>query len=121
MVGGICRSMKAISLPVLPPIRPRALLNPFAAPLIAGPAAELTLERPSEALLLKSDAVSDAFDAESFAASVALLAVDSKRAGVRPKGSFADRRKTARDTVIDMLRGECAPDKVEETILEFRE
>jgi hypothetical protein len=72
-------------------------------------------------LLVKSDAFADAFDAVSLAASLALLAVDSNRAGVRPKGSFADRLKTARDTFIDIMRGEYVRDKVEEAILEVRE
>lgn len=39
-----------ISLPVLPPICPTALLTPCAAPLIAGPADDETLDSPSEAL-----------------------------------------------------------------------
>lgn len=52
---------------------------------------------------------------------MALLAVDSKRAGVRPKGSFADRLKTLRDRAIDMMREEDVPSEVKETVLEDRE
>jgi len=64
--------MKAISLPVLPPIFPRAFPSPLAALPIAGPAEEVTLDKPSEAFDWKPDAVSDAFAAVFFAASVAL-------------------------------------------------
>lgn len=92
--------MKAIKRPVLPPILPNALPTRLAAPLIAGPAEEVTLDRPSDALLLYSEAVSEAFDAVSFAAPVALLAVDSNR---RPAGSFVERRRTARDTAKDIV------------------
>lgn len=77
-------STNAISLPVRPPIRPRALPTLFAAPLRAGPADDVTLERPSEAFDLYSVAVSEAFDAVSLAASVALAVVDSERRAVRP-------------------------------------
>ena len=38
-----------ISLPVLPPIRSIVLLTPWAAPLIAGPADDVTFDNPSEA------------------------------------------------------------------------
>jgi len=103
--------MKAINLPVLPPIFPKAFPRPLAAPLIAGPAAELTLDRPSEALLLYSEAVCDAFDAVSLAASVAFEAVDSNLALVRPIGSLADRRNTAREMANNIMRGEDAPEK----------
>lgn len=51
------RSMKAIKRPVRPPIFPKALPKPLAAPLIAGPAADVTLDRPSEAFDLYSVAV----------------------------------------------------------------
>ena len=95
--------------------------TPFAAPLMAGPAAELTLDRPSEALLLYSVAACDAFEAVSFAASVAFEAVDSNLAGVRPKGSLAERRKTAREMAADMIRKIYAPVGLKEIILEVRE
>jgi len=113
--------MNAINLPVLPPIFPRALPTPLAAPLIAGPAAELTLDRPSEALLLYSAAVCDAFEAESFAASEAFEAVDSNLAVVCPIGSLVERRKAARDTAKDIIRGEYAPERLKEMILGNRE
>jgi len=51
MVGGIWRSTKATNRPVRPPILLKALPNPFAAPLIAGPALLETLLNPSVALL----------------------------------------------------------------------
>jgi hypothetical protein len=96
--------MKAINRPVRPPIFPRAFPTPLAAPLRAGPAAEVTFERPSEALLLYSPAVCEALEAVSLAVSVAFEAVDSNLAVVRPMGSLVERRKTARDTAKDMVR-----------------
>lgn len=113
--------MNEINRPVRPPIFPRAFPTPLAAPLIAGPAAEVTLDRPSEALLLYSAAFSVALEAVSFAASVAFEAVDSNLAVVRPMGSFAVRLKTARDTAKDMIREEYAPERDKEMILEIRE
>jgi hypothetical protein len=93
----------------------------LAAPLIAGPAAELTLDRPSEALLLYSAADDEALEAVSFAASVAFEAVDSNLAVVRPMGSLVERRKTARDAAKDMIKEEYAPERLKEMILEIRE
>jgi hypothetical protein len=113
--------MKAINRPVRPPIFPRAFPTPLAAPLIAGPAAEVTLDSPSEALLLYSAAFSEAFEAVSLAASVAFEAVDSNLAVVRPKGSWVVRRKTAREATKDMIREEYAPERHKEMILEIRE
>jgi hypothetical protein len=113
--------MKAINRPVRPPIFPRAFPTPLAAPLIAGPAAELTLDRPSEALLLYSAADDEALEAVSFAASVAFEAVDSNLAVVRPMGSLVERRKTARDAAKDMIKEEYAPERLKEMILEIRE
>lgn len=95
-------STKATNRPVRPPTRPRALPTLFAAPLIAGPAEEVTRERPSEAFDLYFAAVSDAFEAVSFAASVALAVVDSNRRDVRPV-NLADCRSTARDPKNDMM------------------
>ena len=57
---------KDIILPVRPPI----LLALCAAPLTAGPADEVTLERPPEALEVAFEAVSVVLVAESLAASV---------------------------------------------------
>lgn len=96
-------STKPISLPVRPPIRPSAVPTLFAAPVIAGPAEEVTLERPSEAFDLYSAAVCDTFDAVSFAASLALAVVDSNRRDVRPV-NLADCRSTARDPKSDMMK-----------------
>ena len=72
----------------------------MAAPLIAGPAAEVTFERPSEAFDWKLEAFPAAFEAASFAASEAFAVVDSSLRAVRP-GAFADCRRTARDIDID--------------------
>lgn len=105
--------MKLMRRPVLPPMRPRALPTLFAAPLMAGPALELTLVRPSEAFDLNSAALSDAFAAVSlaapeafeavfFAASVALDVVDSNRRAVRPVNR-AVCRIMAREAGIDIL------------------
>lgn len=49
---------------------PSVLLTPCAAPLIADPPEELTLDRPCEAFEVTSEAVSFDFAAVSFAASV---------------------------------------------------
>lgn len=92
----------------------------MAAPLIAGPAAEVTLDRPSEALLLYSVAFSEAFEAVSLAASVAFEAVDSNLAVVRPIGSWAVRRRT-RDAAKDIIKEEYAPERLKEMLLEVRE
>ena len=62
--------MKDIILPVRPPILPIALLTLCAAPLTAGPADEVTLERPCEVFEVTSEAVSLDFAAMSLAASV---------------------------------------------------
>lgn len=77
---------------------------------MAGPAEEVTLERPSEAL----DVYSETFDAPSFAASVALAAVsfavwvafvvvDSNRRAVRPV-NLDDCRTTAREAGNNMMK-----------------
>lgn len=97
-----------MNFPVRPPIFPRALPTPLAAPAIAGPADEATLESPSEAfdwkLAAASEALDDAFEAASFAASVALLEVDSNRRAVVRPASFVDCRKAARETDSDMMK-----------------
>ncbi len=62
--------MKDINLPVRPPILPSVLLIRCAAPLKAGPPEEVTLERPSEAFEVTSEAFSFDFAAVFFAASV---------------------------------------------------
>jgi hypothetical protein len=94
--------MNVISLPVRPPIFPRAFPTPFAAPLMAGPAADETLDRPSEALDWILEAVCEALEVASFAASVAFVVVDSNRRAARP-GSFADCRRRARDIDNDIV------------------
>lgn len=65
--------MNAINLPVRPPTRPRALDTFLAAPAIAGPAAEVTRDRPSVALVLYSAAVFLAPSAVCFACWEAVL------------------------------------------------
>jgi hypothetical protein len=78
---GVSRSTNAMSRPVRPPTRPKAPVMFLAAPATAGPAAEVTRERPFCAFVAYSDAVADAFDALCLAASAALpvVVVDSKR------------------------------------------
>lgn len=106
--------MNPMRRPVLPPTRPRAFPTLFAAPLIAGPADDVTLDRPSEAFDLYSPAVCEvfeaasftapeAFEAVSFAASVALAVVDSNRRAVRPVNR-EDCRSMAREADIDMIK-----------------
>lgn len=63
--------MKEISLPVRPPIPPSALETFCAAPLRAGPAVDVTLDRPCEALEVALDAASLDLLAVLAAASVA--------------------------------------------------
>ena len=68
-----------IKRPVLPPILPSVELTPLAAPLSAGPAAEVTRVRPSEALLWMLETGDLAVDVASEAASVAFCVVDALR------------------------------------------
>ena len=74
-------SIAPINLPVRPPILPSALLTPRAAPLIAGPAADVTRVSPWEAFDCTFVAVSLDLDAASEAFSV----VDACRSGVRER------------------------------------
>jgi len=67
---------------------------------MAGPADDVTLERPSEAFDLYSVAAWEAFEA-----SVAFAVVDSNRRVVRPV-NLDDCRSTARDTDNDMAENE---------------
>lgn len=88
------RSKKAINLPVLPPILPRALLTLLAAPLTAGPAAEVTRDNPSEAL----DLMSWAFEAAS------LVVVDSNRRAIaRPEPEARCALRTVREMDNDIV------------------
>ena len=96
------RSTNAINFPVLPPTFPSALPRVFAAPLIAGPADEVTFDRPSEAFDWRLEAACEAFAVVSFAESAALLVVDSNLLAVRPR-SFVDCRGTAREMANDMM------------------
>ena len=54
--------MKAISLPVLPPTLLKAFPTPFAAPDIAGPAEDVTRDRPCEAFEVTEEVVSFALE-----------------------------------------------------------
>lgn len=94
--------MKAMNFPVLPPTFPKAFPRFLAAPVITGPADEVTRERPSLAFDWKSDAFSDAFEVVSFAASVALEEVDSNLRAARP-GSLVDCRSTEREICSDIM------------------
>lgn len=100
-----------MNLPVRPPIFPKALPTPLAAPAIAGPADEATLVKPSEAFDWKLAAVSDAFDdaleAVSLAASVAFAVVLSNRRADLPE-SLAVWRRAAREMDSDMMEVEYA-------------
>lgn len=69
---------------------------------MAGPAAEETLDRPSEAFDWKFAADCDVLEAASFAASVAFAVVDWNRWAGRP-ASLVDCRTTARDTDNDIV------------------
>lgn len=79
----------------------------------------MTLDRPSDALLVYSAAVCEALEAVSLAASVAFEAVDSNLAVVRPMGSLVERRRTARDTAKDMIREEYERERLKERLLEI--
>lgn len=69
MVSVDSHCTKDIILPVRPPMLPTVLLTPCAARLTAGPADEVTFERPSEAFEVAFEAVSLDFVAVSLAAS----------------------------------------------------
>ncbi len=88
------RSMKPITRPVRPPTRPSALERPLAAPTMAGPAADVTRDRPCAAL-----------DAVVLAVSAALAVdVDSqRRAANRKAGCRISGRRTA--AARDMVGG----------------
>jgi hypothetical protein len=95
-------SRKPISFPVRPPTLPREVASPFAAPEIAGPAADVTFDRPCWALDVYSAAVDLALDVASFAVSVALAVVlDSNlRAAIR---SAPDWRSTGRVRAMETI------------------
>lgn len=119
-------STKAMSFPVRPPTLLNVLLMPCAAFEMLEPADDVTLLRPSEALLcaelavavalsLAAAAVSDALDAVFLAASLALEAVffaaelawavvELQRMAERVL-SCADRRRTAREADSDIITG----------------
>ena len=71
------------NLPVRPPILPKAWPTPWAAPLIAGPADDVTLESPCEAFDVILDAASLDFVAVLEAASAACEVVEAWRWALR--------------------------------------
>lgn len=113
-MGGVVRSTKATNRPVRPPTLPNASAAPFAALVMAGPAAAVTRERPSEALAVYSEALavySDAVAEALFAAFLAVSAafvvveVDSKRTMRRPSPRPARLDTRANDIVCIEGRG----------------
>lgn len=92
-----------MNLPVRPPILPRALATPLAAPAIAGPAVAWALERPSEALDLKLAAASPVFSVAFDAACWAFAWVDSPRRATRDV-NLADCLKTAREAIMTIVK-----------------
>lgn len=80
------RSTKPTSLAAGPPMLVRALATPFAALATAGPAAELTRERPSLALAAVSLAASVALEA----AVLSKRRAARRRAGERSMGRASD-------------------------------
>jgi hypothetical protein len=101
--------MKATNRPVRPPTLPNASAAPFAALVMAGPAAAVTRERPSEALAVYSEALAVYSDAVAEALLAALLAVsaafvvvevDSKRTMRRPSPRPARLDTRANDIVV---------------------
>lgn len=106
-------SMKPTSLPVRPPTLLNDSATPFAAPVMAGPAVAVTLERPWAALVEYSETVAETLAAVSLAVSLAVspafsvaffafvLAVDSNlRAAMRPQAA-PDCRSIGRAKVDD--------------------
>lgn len=96
MAGYNSRSTKAITRPVLPPILLKALPNPFAAPVIAGPARL----NPSLALLCMFFAASVAFSA---LVDSNLLAAD-RTTDCRDCRTSACTPRDEVERVIDMVR-----------------
>jgi len=93
-------STNPINLPVLPPIFPSVLLIPEPTLLIAEPAEEVTLDKPSDALEVALEAVSLAFEAVSDAACVARSVVEAwRRVLCRTTRCGCGRRSKIRDAV----------------------
>ena len=93
--------MNLIILPVLPPIFPKTLLTRCAAPLNAGPADEVTLDRPCDAFDVTFEAESFALVAVLDTASAAWDVVEACRRAIRR----VTRRvclRNVRDTAVDM-------------------
>lgn len=79
-----------------PPTLPRALDMPFAAPAIAGPAAEVTRDRPSAALVLYSAAV-------FLAVSAVFCAVEDSKRRAMAVLSGRGRRRSGRARAEDIV------------------
>lgn len=103
------RSTKLMTLPVRPPIFPRAVVRPLAAPAIAGPAAVVTRDKPSFAL----DAVSLAASVAFWAAVLSDRRAARRRTGERSIGRASDcmvtdegrgRGRTSRDSMSELRR-----------------
>jgi len=97
------RSTNATRRPVRPPTRPSAPETPFAALAMAGPAADVTRDRPCWAFTVYSDAVADALLAACLAVSPALVDVDSKRTMKRPV-ERADLLVTRANDMVDLTK-----------------
>ena len=89
--------MKAMTLPVRPPILPRAPVTPLAAPAMAGPAALVTRDRPWEALLAVSLAAAVAFSVD---------VLWNRREARRRAGERSIGRAAAEDMLSDLGNGE---------------
>lgn len=92
--GFLLHSTKEMTFPVLPPTFFKAPPRPWAAFVRAGPADEVTRERPSEAFEAAEEALSLALEAASEEEEACLTAV------LRVKN--CDCRRTARDAVAGM-------------------
>ena len=82
---------------------PAALLAAWDALLRAGPADEVTLERPAEAFDVISDALSLALVAPEEAALAASVVVEALRTGIR-RNTHCCRRSSKREAANDMSR-----------------
>lgn len=112
LLGGMVElhvlSRKPITFPVRPPTLPSDEARPFAAPEMAGPAADVTLDKPCWALDVYSAAVDEALEVASFAVSVALAVVlDSNlRAAMRRAPDWRSTgRVRAMETILFDLKG----------------
>lgn len=99
--GGVVRSIKATSRPVRPPTLPNASAAPFAALEMAGPAAAVTRDRPSDALAVYSEALAVYSDAVAEALLAAFLAVSAAFVVVEVDSKRTMRRPSPRPALLD--------------------